>query len=245
MIGPPGDMAHRPPGSAPLSRIEVPTADGRTMLAELAVPSRSARGAVLVVHELFGLTDHLRDVARRLADAGYVGVALDLFSHRGGRVRCLMAELGRMVGGRGPRSGTLDDLAAAGAWLSSHPDYATLPTAVVGFCWGGGVVLSYITGGPDVDAAAAFYGRNPPLEAVANITCPVLAVYGGTDRFITPGAEALRTAMEHEGKRIEVHVVSGVGHSFMNERRRHDPAAVATGWRVLLDFLDRHLGAQD
>lgn len=86
-------------------------------------------------------------------------------------------------------------------------------------------------------------GRNSPLEG-SPTPCPVLAVYGSTDRFVSPGAEALRTAMEHEGKRTEVHVVPGVGHSFMNERRRHDPAAVATGWRVLLDCLDRHLGAQ-
>lgn len=81
-------------------------------------------------------------------------------------------------------------------------------------------------------------------EEVAKIRCPVLAVYGATDRFVSPGAEALRTAMEREGGSIEVHVVPGVGHSFMNERRRHDPVAVATGWRVLLDFLDRHLAAQ-
>jgi carboxymethylenebutenolidase len=228
---------------APLSRLEIGTADGRTMIGELALPPGPPRGAVLVVHELFGLTDHLRDVARRLSDAGYVGVALDLFSHRGGRVRCLMAELGRMLVGRGPGSAALDDLAAAGRWLSSHAEYAELPTAVIGFCWGGGLVLSFVTGGPDVDAVAAFYGRNPPLDEVGNIGCPVLAVYGATDRFVTPGAEALRAAMEREGKSFEVHVVPGVGHSFMNERRRHDPAAVAGGWRILLDFLDRHLAS--
>lgn len=239
-----GLVTDRASADAPLSRIELPTADRRVMLAELARPAPPARGVVFVVHELFGLTEHLRDVAWRLAEAGYVAVALDLFGHRGGRVRCLMAELGRMVVGLGPRSATLEDLDAARAWLSRHPEYRTLPSAVVGFCWGGGLVLSYITRGPDVDAAAAFYGRNPPLEEVAKIRCPVLAVYGATDRFVTPGAEALRTVMEREGKSIEVHVVPAVGHSFMNERRRHDPVAVATGWRVLLDFLDRHLAAQ-
>lgn len=225
-----------------LRTIRIATDPGRWMRAHLAAPAGAPRGAVIVVHELFGLTDHLRDVARRLAGEGYLALALDLFGHRGGRVRCLMAELGRLLVGRGPRTEIVADLAAAARWLEAHPAYRELPSAVVGFCWGGGLVLSFVTRGGTVDAAAAFYGRNPPLEAVGAVSCPVLAVYGETDRFITPGAEALRSAMERAGKTFEAHVVPAVGHSFMNERRRHDPAAVERGWRVLLDFLGRHLG---
>lgn len=229
-------------GEARLRTIRIASDDGRWIRAELAAPTGAPRGAVIVVHELFGLTDHLRDVTRRLAREGYVALALDLFGHRGGRVRCLMVELGRLLTGRGPRTETVTDLAAAQRWLGAHPSYRELPSAVVGFCWGGGLVLGFVTRGGTIDAAAAFYGRNPPLEAVDAVSCPVLAVYGEKDRFITPGAEALRSAMERAGKTFEAHVVPGVGHSFMNERRRHDPAAVELGWRVLLDFFGRNLG---
>ena len=227
--------------AARLRTVHIATDAGRWMRAELASPAGAPRGAVIVVHELFGLTDHLRDVTRRLAGEGYVALALDLFGHRGGRVRCLMAELGRMLTGRGPRTGTMADLAAAQRWLAAHPWHRELPSAVVGFCWGGGVVLGFVTRGEQLDAAAAFYGRNPPLEAVDAVSCPVLAVYGEKDRFITPGADALRAAMERAGKICEAHVVPGVGHSFMNDRRGNHPEAVEEGWRTLLDFFERHL----
>jgi carboxymethylenebutenolidase len=226
--------------------VRLPTDAGREMLAELAAPPGQPRGAVIVVHELFGLTDHLRDVADRLAAEGYLALAVDLFGHRGGRLRCLLGELGRMLIGGGPADSALADLEVAAAWLRRQPSYRGLPVGIVGFCWGGGAVLALVTR-PDaaVDAAAAFYGRNPPLDEVANVTCPVLAVYGAKDRFVTPSAGRLREAMTRAGRAFEAHVVPDVGHSFMNERRRHDPVAVATGWQLLLTFFGRHLTADE
>lgn len=95
--------------------VRLPTDAGREMLAELAAPPGQPRGAVIVVHELFGLTDHLRDVADRLAAEGYLALAVDLFGHRGGRLRCLLGELGRMLIGGGPADSALADLEVAAA----------------------------------------------------------------------------------------------------------------------------------
>jgi len=187
------------------------------MQAELAMPGNAPQASVIVVHEIFGLTDHLRDVARRLAEEGYAALAVDLFGHRGGRLRCLMAELGRMLTGRASASATSRDLEAARGWLRAQGGLAGQPVGIVGFCWGGGVVLGFVArddaDAVELEAAAAFYGRNPPLESVRDVSCPVLAVYGERDRFVTPGAVALRDAMEAGGKTFESRVVPGVGHS--------------------------------
>ena len=150
-------------GEARLRTIRLASDDRRWIRAELADPTGAPRGAVIVVHGLFWLTDHVRDVTRRLAHEGYVALALDLFGHRGGRVRCLTVEFGRLVTGRGPRTESVTDLTADQRWLGARPLYRELPSAVVGFCWGGGLVLGFVVRGGTIDAAAAFDGRNPPL----------------------------------------------------------------------------------
>jgi carboxymethylenebutenolidase len=222
--------------------IDVP---GATMAGMLAVPAgASPVPAVVLVHELFGLDAAIRDAATRLAGNGYAALAVDLFGHRGGRVICLMRELAGMVSGHGPASQVLADLEAAVEWLGHHPRSDPARTAMVGFCWGGGVTLAFATESAELRAAAAFYGRNPrPLDRVDSITCPVLAVYGEKDRFVTPGAAPLADAMAARGKRFEWHVVEGVGHSFMRHTsRNYRPEAGEEGWRLLLDFLGRELG---
>ncbi len=227
-----------------LSEVEIPLLDGRTMRGVLARPDLAAPVAgVVLVHEIFGLDQAIREAAIRLADHGYAALAVDLFSHRGGRAVCLMRELGGMVSGRGSGSRTLVDLESGVDWLADQPAVDGARVGMVGFCWGGGVTLAFATEAGDLRAAAAFYGSNPrPLERVESIRCPVLAVYGSKDRFVTPGARPLADAMAARGKPFEWHVVEGVGHGFMRTTSRAYRADTgAEGWRLLLDFLDRQM----
>lgn len=227
-----------------LTEVEIPLADGRRMGGLLAVRRGATPVAgVVLVHELFGLDGAIRDSAVRLADNGFAALAVDLFGHRGGRAICLMRELGAMVSGHGPGSQVLADLEAAGEWLGNQHRVDAARIAMVGFCWGGGVTLAFATESGDLRAAAAFYGRNPrPLARVEAIGCPVLAVYGAKDRFVTPGAQRLAEAMAANGKPFEWHVVDGVGHGFMRHTSRgYRPEAGEQGWRLLMDFLAREL----
>lgn len=229
-----------------LREVEIPVADGRRMSGMLAVHRSAAPVAsVVLVHELFGLDGAIRDAAVRLSDNGYAALAIDLFSHRGGRAVCLLRELGTIITGHGPGSQVLADLEAGVEWLADQPRVDPGRVAMVGFCWGGGLTLAFATESGDLRAAAAFYGRNPkPLERVGSIGCPVLAVYGAKDRFVTPGARSLAEAMAARGKPFEWHVVPGVGHGFMRHTsRRYRADAGEEGWRLLLDFLGRELRA--
>jgi carboxymethylenebutenolidase len=230
-----------------LAEVKIPV-PGAMMTGYLAV-SRGARpvAGVVLVHELFGLDGVIRDAASRLAGNGYAALAVDLFGHRGGRTVCLMRELASMLTGHGGGSQVLADLESAVDWLGGYPRTDPARIAMVGFCWGGGVTLAFATESDDLRAAAAFYGRNPrPLDRVGSIRCPVLAVYGERDRFVTPGARRLAEAMAAHGKRFEWHVVDGVGHGFMRHTARgFRPEAGEEGWRLLLDFLGRELRPVD
>lgn len=226
-----------------IAEVEIPV-PGAAMAGVLAV-SRGTQPVpgVVLVHELFGLDGAIRDAATRLAGNGYAALAVDLFGHRGGRAVCLMRELAGMVSGHGAGSQVLGDLESAVEWLGGHPRTDPARIAMVDSCWGGGVTLAFATESDELRAAAAFYGRNPrPLDRVGSISCPVLAVYGEKDRFVTPAAARLADAMAAHGKRFEWHVVDGVGHGFMRHTSRgYRPEAGEEGWRLLLDFLGREL----
>jgi carboxymethylenebutenolidase len=197
--------------------------DNRTVQAFIVYPETKGKApAVVVIHEIFGLTDWARSVADQLAAQGYIAIAPDLLSGDGPN------------GGGSSAFPSVDDArkAVAGlnadtvtADLNAAADYVKkLPSsngkiAVAGFCWGGGQSFRFATNRKDLSAAFVFYG--PPPEDLTSITAPVYGFYGGNDNRIDSTIPATQEAMKKAGKKYDPVTYEGAGHGFM--RAGEDP----------------------
>ena len=192
--------------------------DGRNVETFVAYPEVSGKAPVIVViHEIFGMTDWVEDVADQFAAAGYIAVAPDLLSGmgpNGGRTKDIPS------GGVGPIIGKLppDQITAD---LNAVADYGKkLPASngkvfVTGFCWGGGQTFRFATNRADLVAAFVFYGPPPAKEAMANIKAPVFGFYGENDARIDATIPDAQAQMKAAGKTYEPVTYSGAGHGFM------------------------------
>jgi carboxymethylenebutenolidase len=191
---------------------------------------------VICLHENRGLNDHIRDVTRRLAVAGFVGLAPDLLSAAGGtpedpdKARELIQAL--------DAAAVAADLRAVAAYLRTH-DLTNGRVGVVGFCWGGGMANALAVADPDLDAAVAFYGRQPPPESVPAIGAQLLLHYAEMDERINAGIPAFETAMRAAGTRYTLHMYPGVQHAFHNDTSaaRYNAEAAALAWDRTIAFL--------
>ena len=206
---------------------------------------------VVVIHEAFGLNDDTRAQADRLAAAGYLAVAPDLFS--AGGVRCLRATFGAMLAGEGPAFG---DIEATRAWLAAHTD-CTGRVGVIGFCLGGGLALAAASRG--FAAAAPNYGRLPRnAREILVGACPIVASYGGADRTLRGAAGKLEDLLTELDVVHDVKEYPGAGHSFLSTvdsgplatlmkvtgMGPHQPSA-DDAWRRILEFFATHLTGPD
>ncbi len=199
-------------------------------------PRGTPRGTVVVAHEIFGLTPHIRSVCDRLAAAGYAAIAPDLFADAlHGDILPYTAE--------GKQRGVAIKNELGEAHLAAHlqefiPD-GKGKVAVLGFCLGG--TLAWMSADPArVACVVAYYAvgllRHPPVQAHA----PVLMHFGRTDPSI-PGAEV--AAFRERQPRVEIHEYDA-GHAFnRDDDRAFEPEAAKLAWSRTMDFLDRHLGA--
>jgi len=190
----------------------------RSVSTFVAYPESSAKTPViLVIHEIFGMTDWVEDGADQFAAAGYIVVAPDLLSGmapNGGGTKDFPA------GAIGPAIGKLDpdqitaDLNAAADYGKKLPA-STGKLFVVGFCWGGGQSFRFATNRKDLSAAFVFYGPPPANDAMARITAPVYGFYAGKDARIDATIPATKEAMKSAGKTYDSVVYEGAGHGFM------------------------------
>lgn len=215
-----------------------------TLKGYLAKPAK-AEGrlpAVLVAHENRGLNAHIEDVARRLAAAGYMALALDFLSPAGGTPDD--EDKAREMIGKLDAGEVVANAEAAIAYLRQRPD-GNGKVGMVGFCWGGGVVNRTAAAGADLDAAVVFYGPVPPLDAVPKIKAPLLLHYAGLDERINAGLPGYEEALKKAGKRYTLHRYEGVNHAFHNDTSaaRYDEAAAKLAWQRTLDFFQQHLAA--
>jgi carboxymethylenebutenolidase len=180
--------------------------------------------AVVVIHEIFGLTDWVRLAADELAEAGYIAIAPDLLSGmgpKGGGSEELGEGVRKAILSLPPKQVTAD-LNAAADYVKKLPA-ANGKVAAAGFCWGGGQTFRFATNRPDLKAAFVFYGP-PPAEAdMARIECPVYGFYGGNDARINATIPKTEAAMKRDGKTYEPVTYEGAGHGFM--RGGEDPSA--------------------
>lgn len=231
------------------TEVLIPTGDGQ-MPAVLFVPEKPDRKpAILLLMEAFGITSHIRNVANRIAQAGYVVLIPDLYyrelpDNKFGydEAEQAMAMMWHLDFGK-PIEG---DLQVALAYLNSQLEVDPDRIGVMGFCLGGG--LTFLTAcrlSSKITAAASFYGMvlDEWIDAVKDITVPMLLFFGGHDRFIAGDRiEQIDARFRELNKDYWLKVYPDAGHGFFcNERADYNPLAAADAWEKLIQFFDRHL----
>jgi carboxymethylenebutenolidase len=202
---------------------------------------------VIVIHEIFGLSDWIRAVADRLAAEGFIAVAPDLVSGRG-------------PGGGGTESTTSRDevvglirglkpeevnagLDAVREWATKLPA-ATGKTATIGFCWGGARSFAYAAAQPGLNAAVVYYGSGPELPELAEVKAPVLGLYGGDDARVNATIEPVATEMKKLGKTYATEIYDGAGHGFLRDQAGREGAnrrATEKAWPRTIAFLRKNV----
>jgi carboxymethylenebutenolidase len=196
---------------------------------------------VVVIQEWWGLNDHIKDVADRLAAEGFVALAPDLY----GGVVVTEPDDARKLRMALVWSDALAIIQSAVDLLVEHDQVLSSSIGVVGFCMGGGLAWHAAAKLKHVGAAVPFYGGGPELsdEEVAEITAPVLAIFGELDKGVSPEVARKRAAqMDAAGVRHETIIYPGAGHAFFNDTRAAYHAAAATdAWRRMLELFRRRL----
>jgi carboxymethylenebutenolidase len=220
----------------------------------LATPKKEGkRGSVIVVHEIFGLNDHIRDVACRLAQAGFNALAPNLFTREGdppdlsGGFGPVMQFVGKI-----PDKQIIADLKAASALLRKRDD-SNKKVGIVGFCWGGRVSMIFDGNDPDLNAAVAYYGRisgaksenQPmhPIDLAEKMKAPLLGHFGEKDTGIPPAeVEKLRAALKEHDKKSELYIYEGAPHAFNNDTRESYRAETAKlAWKRTIEWYQKYL----
>jgi carboxymethylenebutenolidase len=233
--------AATPPGPAVATQgITFPGPEGRTLQGAWAAADQP-RGAVLVVHENRGLTDHIRSVAGRLAASGYSALAIDLLSAEGGTA-ALGDEARAMAAlSSAPQERFVADMRAGLDELERRASGQKL--GAIGFCFGGGMVWLLASGEPRLAAAAPFYGPLPDGADFSGSTAAVLGIYAEQDARVNASREAATAALEAAGLTHEIVTYPGANHAFFNDTGpRYDQDAATQAYAKVLDWFGRHLG---
>ncbi len=222
--------------------VEFPGADGATLMGYLARPvGEGPFPVVLVCHENRGLTEHIQDVTRRVAKAGYAGLAVDLLSRQGGTGAVGSDNVPGALGNMTPDQ-FVADFRSGWEYLQAQPYAQADLVGMVGFCFGGGVTWQVATHMPELKAAVPFYGPPPPVEDLASINAPVLAIYGELDQRITGSAPAIEAAMQQNGKVYEKVIYPNANHAFHNDTgERYNAEAARDAWARTLDWFATYL----
>ncbi len=218
-------------------------ANGHLLKGYMAIPKKHAKkpAAVLVIHENRGLQPYTRDVARRLAVAGFVGLAIDFLSPVGG-TPADEDKARTMIGALDPALSLADGVATI-TWLAGH---RTLngKVGVVGFCWGGAMADRLaVAAGPALAAAVPFYGPPPPPSEAAKVKAAMLLHYAGTDERVNAGAGPWVAALKAAGVEATRYDYPGTQHAFHNDSSaaRYDEAAATLAWDRTIAFFKEKL----
>jgi carboxymethylenebutenolidase len=223
---------------------------GRSVESVVAYPQSFQSGtapAIIVIHEIFGMSDWVEKVADEFAEAGFLAIAPDLLSGmgpNGGRTKDLAADqVGPTINKLPPDQITAD--------LNACADYVKGLTAcngkvcVVGFSWGGGQSFRFATNRKDLSAACVFYGNGPAADAIPAIPCPVYGFFAGTDTRVNPTVPPTQEQMKAAGKSFEVVTYEGAAHGFMRAGEQPDATepnqkARAAAWVKLKELQNKY-----
>jgi carboxymethylenebutenolidase len=234
--------------------VKVPVPDG-AMPAYRAMPATGANfPVILVVQEIFGVHEHIKDVCRRIAKAGYFAIAPELYARQGDpskytEIPKLISEIVSKV----PDRQVLGDLDACVAYARSTGRTETSRLGITGFCWGGRIVWLYCAHNPMVAAGVAWYGRlegqtndlRPtfPVDIAPTLKVPVLGLYGGADTGIPQeSVEKMRAALKTANSKSQIVVYPDTPHAFFADYRpSYRKEAAEDGWKRLQDWFKANL----
>lgn len=236
--------------------VTLPGSGGFALPAFVARPAKGkAAPVIVVVHEIFGVHEWVRDMCRRFARAGYYAIAPDLFVREGDATR--IADIKQLVGtivSKTPDAQVLADIDATYAWAGTQGGDAAR-RGITGFCWGGRIVWLYAAHSKNLDAGVAFYGRlisdktalqpHSAIEEVGRLTAPVLGQYGANDKGIPIGdVDAMRVALRKAGKSPPdmIQIYEGADHGFMADYRpSYNLAAASAAWDATLGWFGKYV----
>jgi carboxymethylenebutenolidase len=233
--------------------VKVPVKDG-TIPAYRAMPDKGGPfPAVLVVQEVFGVHEHIKDLCRRLAKAGYYAIAPELYARQGDPPKISdTQELIKTIVSKVPDAEVMSDLDATAAYAKSSSKADTAKLAITGFCWGGRIVRLYSAHNPALKAATAWYGvidrprtelqPKYPIDLAGDLKAPVLGLYGAADQAIAvETVEKMRDACKAASKTCEIVIYPDTLHGFNADYRPSYRAEEAKdGWAKMLAWFKEH-----
>src|SRR5688500_7675141 len=232
--------------------VKIPVKDGE-IPAYRAMPAKGESfPTVLVVQEIFGVHEHIKDICRRFAKLGYLAVAPELYARQGDVSKLTdFQEIISKVVSKVPDAQVMSDLDAAVAWAKKNKG-DTAKLGVTGFCWGGRIVWLYAAHNPDLKAGVAWYGRltgmtndlqpKYPLEIVEELKAPVLGLYGGADQGIpNDTVEKMKQALKDAKKPSEIVLYPDTPHGFHADYRpSYREKEAKDGWKRLQEWFKKH-----
>ncbi len=237
--------------------------DAEVKIGSYSMPVYEARPAsgrehpiILVISEIFGVHEYIRDCARRFAKQGYYAVAPELFKREGGVGHLTnIQEILKIVLAQ-PRQQTHGDLKAAVDWAKTRPGVRANRVGVTGWCWGGGTTIQVAATNPEVKAAVAWYG--PPgrpyqgpsgpvtgFDVAKDIKIPILLLMGSTDTNPAPAdGRKFAELVKQVNPNVEIVIYEGAGHGFHADYRpSYNAVAAADGWKRCLNWFEKYLKA--
>ena len=214
-----------------------------TIFGYLVKPAASGTyPGVIVIHENRGLTDHIKDVARRFAKAGFIALAPDLASRNGGTARVPEDQVAGYFANANPGD-LIKDLNSTEAYLETVQGVKTGKYGTVGFCFGGGMTLRFVAQNPKIAAAVPYYGPVPtPVSIMANTQAAILGIYGGNDTRVNAGIPDLENTLKAAGKTYQKIIYDGANHAFNNDTgASYNENASNKAWAATLDWLKKYL----
>ncbi len=217
-------------------------AGGSTSATPAATPVADGLPLVLVCHENRGLTDHIRDVTRRFAKAGYVACAVDLLSREGGTANVAdPAQIPDILSRQDPAR-HVADFQAALSFYGDQPGVDAGRAAMTGYCFGGGITWQAATRIPELRAAVAWYGPPPPVEAVPNIAAAVFGIYSADPSdFANEGRDELDQALAQASATYQIIVYPDTQHAFHNDTSpRYNEMQALAAWDDLMTWFTQY-----
>ena len=233
--------------------VSIPTGDGQIPAYRAIPKSGKSFPVVLVVQEIFGVHEHIKDICRRFAKLGHLAVAPELYARQGdvSKLTDIQEVISKVVS-KVPDAQVMSDLDAAVAWAGKTGKGDVGRLGITGFCWGGRIVWLYAAHSPKLKAGVAWYGRmvgqanelqpKNPIDVAGALKAPVLGLYGGKDQGIPLDTlEQMRAALKAAGNPSEIVVYPEAGHGFNADYRPgYNKEAAQDGWKRLQQWFKKY-----
>ena len=233
--------------------VSIPTTDGQIPAYRAMPATGNSFPVVLVVQEILGVHEHIKDVCRRFAKLGHLAVAPELFARQGDVSKMSdISEILSKVVSKVPDAQVMSDLDATVAWTDKSSKGNVTKLGITGFCWGGRIVWLYAAHNPQLKAGVAWYGRlvgranelqpKHPIDVAASLRAPVLGLYGGDDSGISlDTVEQMRNALKTQASPSEIIVYPNTPHGFHADYRpSYRKEQAEDGWKRLQEWFKKH-----